>query len=80
MGRFINHEPAQAFLDGIEDPIVQSLVRYGYQTLCVSDAVVDGDFDLFFFSQVMEEFLRDRERLSKALMGDFGENKTGWGE
>ena len=79
MGRLINHEPASAFLNSIEDPIVQSLVRSAYQTLCMSDAVVDGEFDLLYFSRIMEEFLRDREGLARALRGDFGEDRTGWG-
>ena len=39
----------------------------------------DGDFDLLYFARIMEEFLRDRERLARALMGDFGEDKAGWG-
>jgi len=79
VGRLINHEPASAFLNSIEDPIVQSLVRSAYQTLCMSDAVVDGEFDLLYFCRIMEEFLRDREGLARALRGDFGEDRTGWG-
>jgi hypothetical protein len=80
MGKFINHEAASDFMNRIEDPLLQNMVRYAYQTLCMSDAVVEGEFDLFFFFRIMEEFLRDREAVAKALMGDFGENKTGWGE
>jgi len=79
MGKFINHEPASVFLNSIEDPIVQSLVRYAYQTVCMSDAVVEGEFDLLYFFRIMEEFLRDRETLAKSLLGDFGEDKSGWG-
>ena len=79
MGKFINHEAASAFLKSIEDPIVRSLVQYAYQTTLVTDAVVDGGFDLLYFLRIMEEFLRDRERLAKSLMGDFGEDKTGRG-
>ncbi len=79
MGKFINHEPASAFLSSIGDPVVQSLVRSAYQTLCMSEAVADGEFDLLYFFRVMEEFLRDREGLARALMGDFGEDRTGWG-
>jgi len=80
MGKFINHEAASAFLNSIDDPIVQSLVRFAYQTTLMTDAVVEGEFDLLYFLRIMEEFLRDRERLAKALMGDFTEeDKTGWG-
>ena len=43
MGKFVNHERASDFTNSIEDPIVQSLVRYAYQTLCMSDAVVEGE-------------------------------------
>jgi hypothetical protein len=79
MGKFINHEPASAFLNSLEDPIVQSMVRYAYQTILMSDAIVEGEFDLLYFFRVMEEFLHDREAVGKALLGDFGEDKTGWG-
>lgn len=79
MGKHINHEAASAFLNRIDDPIVKSLVRYSYQTLCLSHAVPDGEFDLLYFFRIMEEFLRDSEELAKALKGEFGEDKTGWG-
>ena len=62
-GKLINHKDASEFLNGIQDPIVQSLVRYAYQTLCMSDAKLDGEFDLLYFFTIMEEFLRDREKL-----------------
>jgi hypothetical protein len=79
LGKLINHEAASEFLNGIQDPIVQRLVRYSYQTICLSDAEVEGEFDLLYFFIIMEEFLRDRKSLANALMGDFGEDKTGWG-
>jgi hypothetical protein len=79
MGKFINHEPASAFLHSIDNPIVQTLVRSSYTTILMSDAVVDGEFDLLYFFRIMEEFLRDREKLAKALMGDFGDDKAVWG-
>jgi hypothetical protein len=79
MGKFINHEPASDFTNSIEDPIARSLVRYAYQTLCMSDAVVEGEFDLLYFARIMEEFLRDREALARSLRGEFGDDKTGWG-
>ena len=79
MAKLINHAAASAFLNSIKDPIVKSLVRYSYQTVCMSDAVPEGEFDLLYFSQIMEEFLRDREGLAKALKGEFDEDKTGWG-
>jgi hypothetical protein len=83
MGTLINYEAASAFLNDIDDPIVQTLVRSAYQTLCMSDAIasgeLEGQFDLLFFFRVMRDFLRDRESLAKALMNDFGEDKTGWG-
>jgi hypothetical protein len=63
MGKFINHEADSAFLKTIEDPIVRSLVQYAYQTTLMTDAVVDGEFDLLYYFRIMEEFLRDRERL-----------------
>jgi hypothetical protein len=45
----------------------------------MSDAVVDGEFDLLYFFRIMEEFLRDREKLAKSLRGEFEEDTTGWG-
>ena len=80
MGKLINHEAASAFVNSIEDPIVNGLLRSVYQTICLSEAAPEGEFDLLYFARIMEDFLRDREWLAKALRGDFGENKTGWGE
>jgi hypothetical protein len=79
MGKLINHEAASAFLNNIKDPIVKGLVSNSYQTICTSDAVPEKDFDLLYFFRVMEEFLRDRAELAKALTGEFEEDKTGWG-
>jgi hypothetical protein len=75
----INHEAASAFLNSIEDPIVAGLVQYSYQIVCTSDAFPQGDFDLLYFFRIMEEFLRDREKIAKWLRGEYGEDKTGWG-
>ncbi len=79
LGAFINHKLASEFLNEIEDPIIQSLLRSSYQTLCMSDASVDGDFDLLYFFRIMEEFLRDRKKLARSLLGDFEDEKDGWG-
>jgi hypothetical protein len=75
----INHEAASAFLNSIEDPIVRDLVRYSYQIILMSDAFPQGDFDLLYFCRIMEEFLRDREKLAMWLRGEYEEDKTGWG-
>ena len=79
MEKLTNHEAASAFLNTIEDPIVKNLVRHSYQTICISDAVPEGQFDLLYFFRIMQEFLRDHEGLAKVLKGEFEENKTGWG-
>jgi hypothetical protein len=79
LGKFINHEAASSFLDGIQDPIVQSLVRAAYQTHLLSEAEVEGEFDLLYFIRIMEEFLRNREKVSKTLMGDFSDETSAWG-
>src|SRR6478735_9386011 len=50
--------PASAFLHSIDTPIVLTLVRSSYTTILMSDAVVDGEFDLLYFFRIMEEFLR----------------------
>lgn len=78
--KLLNNEAASAFLNDIHDPIVKSLVRYAYQTICMSDFVPEGEFDLLYFFRIMEEYLRDREALARALRGEPEENKTGWGE
>ena len=79
MGKFINHEAASDYLNQIDDSIVRGLIRSSYDTILMSTASVDGEFDLLYFFRIMEEFLRNRERLAKALLGEL-ENKTGWGE
>lgn len=59
-------------MDRIADPIVQSLIQYAYGRIFMEDLLVDldWDFDLLFYFKALESFLRDRERLSKALMGE----------
>jgi hypothetical protein len=79
LGKFINHEEASRFLNSIQDPIVQSLVRSVYQTHLLSNAEVDGEFDLLYFFRIMEEFLRDREKLAKSLRGEFDQETSAWG-
>jgi hypothetical protein len=34
------------------------IVRYSYQTHCLSPEVPDGEFDLLYFFRIMEEFLK----------------------
>jgi hypothetical protein len=75
----INHEAASAFVNSIEDPIVRDLVRHSYVIILMSEAFPQGDFDLLYFFRIMEEFLRDREKLAMWLKGEYGEDKTGWG-
>jgi hypothetical protein len=79
LGIFINHEAASEFLNNIQGPLVQSLVRASYRTILLTDAVVEGEFDLLYFFRIMEEFLRDREKLAKSLVGDFEDETDGWG-
>ena len=79
MAEFLNHEASGVFTRSIADPIVRDLVRYSYQILCMSDRNVEGQFDLLFFAQIMEEFLRDRELVVKRLRGEWSENKSGLG-
>ncbi|HEY7330467.1 MAG TPA: hypothetical protein VH592_22695 [Gemmataceae bacterium] len=72
MGKLINHDRAIKYLDGIGDPIVQSLIQYAYGQIYVESLIDDleGDFDLLFFFQALEALLRDRKRLAKALTGE----------
>jgi hypothetical protein len=72
MGKLINHDRAIQYLDGIGDPIVQSLVQHAYGQIFVEGLIDDleGDFDLLFFFKALEALLRDRERLAKALTGE----------
>jgi len=72
MGKLINHDRAIQYLDGISDPIVQSLIQYAYSQIFVEGLIDDleGDFDLLFFFKALEGLLRDRVRLAKALTGE----------
>jgi hypothetical protein len=72
MGKLINHDKAIKYLDSIADPIVQSLIEYGYGKIFVEDLInsLEGDFDLLFFFKTLEALLRDRERLAHALTGE----------
>ncbi len=72
MGKLINHDRAIQYLNGISDPIVQSLIQYAYGKIFMEDLLDDleGDFDLLFFFKTLEALLRDRERLAKALTGE----------
>jgi hypothetical protein len=72
MGKLINHDKAIQYVDGIADPIVQSLVQYAYGKVFMEGLIDDleGDFDLLFFFRTLEALLHDRERLAKALMGE----------
>jgi hypothetical protein len=77
MDEFFNHQAASAYLASIEDPILQSLVRSSYQTICLADFRPERSFDLLYFAKIMREFMKDREGLARSLRGDFGENLTG---
>lgn len=72
MGKLINYDKAMEYLDRIPDPVVQSLVQYAYGQIFMEDLLKDleGDFDLLFFFKALEALLRDRERLTKALLGE----------
>jgi hypothetical protein len=72
MGKLINHDKAIEYLDSLADPIVQSLIEYGYGKIFVEDLInsLEGEFDLLFFFKTLEALLRDRERLAEALTGE----------
>ena len=77
---FINHERASEFVNRVQDPVIRGLLKYSYQMILLVNATPQEKFDLLYFCQVMELFLRDRDGLSRALHGDYGEDKTGIGE
>jgi hypothetical protein len=79
MNQFINHNEASEFMNSIKDPFVKELVRYSYQIVCTIDAAPQGSFDLEYFCKVMERFLCNRETISKALLGQYEDDPTGWG-
>ena len=79
MGKFIKHDEASKFLNSIQDDIVRSLIISAYQTHLLSNTEVDGEFDLLYFFRILEEFLRDREKIAKSLKGDFEDELSGWG-
>jgi hypothetical protein len=70
MGRLINHEKAKAFLDHLDDPIIQALIEDAYAKIFTEHiGEFQGEFDLLFFYKVLAAFMRDREGLAKALQG-----------
>jgi hypothetical protein len=71
MGKLIHHEKAKAFLDGLDDPIVQALLQDAYAKI-YSEGIggFEGEFDLLFFYQLLAAFLQDREGLARALRGE----------
>lgn len=71
MGKLINQHRAKAYLDSIEDPIVQSLIQYAHSKIFTEQPLdCEGEFDLLFFYQILESFLHDREGLARALTGE----------
>jgi hypothetical protein len=72
MGKLINHQKANEFLNSIPDPIVQSLIDYAYGKIFMEDLHegLEGDFDVLLLFKILEALLRDRERLAKALTGE----------
>src|SRR6266436_5861941 len=72
MGKLINYEKAQEFLDSISDPIVESLIDYAHGNLFTENLLDEakGDFDLLVFYKSLELLLRDRERLIRVLNGE----------
>jgi hypothetical protein len=70
MGKLINHEKATAYLDTIEDPIVQSLIQHAYSKIFTENSMeFEGEFDLLLLFKILEAILRDREALARALTG-----------
>ena len=71
MGKLINHQKAKAYWDTIPDPVVQALIQQAYNQIFAGRPIeFEGEFDLLFFYKILESFLRDRERLAKALAGE----------
>lgn len=72
MGKLINQQRAKEYLDGLADPVVQSLIQYAHGNMFVESLVDDleGEFDLLFFYKTLEATLRDRELLARALTGE----------
>jgi hypothetical protein len=80
MVSFCNNEAAWELVEAIQDPVTRGLVKQAYEIAYFLDAKPSAEFDLLYFVQVMKLFLRDRQQLSRALLGDYGENITGLGE
>jgi hypothetical protein len=71
MGKLINHDKAKAYLDSIDDPVVQALIQHAYSQIFVGKSMeFEGDFDLLFFFKILGRFLHDRDRLAQALTGE----------
>ena len=71
MAHLINQERAVEFRQSIADPIVRAMVTHGHRIILIENSEPpDADFDMLFFSRVLEIFFRDREKLAKELQGD----------
>lgn len=68
MPKLINHVEAVAFLNTIDDPIVEALIQHAHG-LIFTDAsdYFTTDFDLLLFYRVLELVFRDRDRLANFL-------------
>lgn len=70
MPKWINHKEGVEFLNNISDPAIRGLIEHAYLQIYVNNLSPSCDFDVLFFFQIMEAFLRDKERLANALLGN----------
>jgi hypothetical protein len=64
MPKWINHEEGVAFLNRIDDSTVRALIEHAYSQIYLNRISPECDFDVLFFFQIMEAFLRDKEKLN----------------
>ena len=69
---FINQEQAKDFMGSCGDPVVREILWKAYATLTFRMAPrgPQGAFDVFYFIQIVDEMLKDRQEMLRVLSGE----------
>jgi hypothetical protein len=74
-GPYLNVEPAKDFANACSDPVVREVLwtAYGVLVFNMTGTPLEGKFDVLFSFKALVEMLKDRDRLSRVLAGDFSD-------
>ena len=72
---FVNVDRAKDFLNACVDPVDREVLWTAYATITFRMAphTPDRPFDVLFFTRVLAEMLKDRDRLQRVLSGKLDE-------